>query len=310
MSIDIIGDVHGHCDQLEALLVALGYSNRGGAWHHPNRSAIFVGDFIDRGPQQLKTLNLVRDMVDAGSARAIMANHEFNAIAWATPDPNGSGDFLRSRLGKKGSDNRKHHAAFLDAVVEDSSLHKEWTEWFKTLPLWIDEPSYRVIHACWDQEAVDWMKPKLGDKALLSDELIIAASTKSEKAYQVVETLLKGIEVSLPTGISFTDTMGKERFSSRIKWWNSGHQTYRSAALGSNPELLPDIPIENRTPIATMTKPTFIGHYQLCPAKWPIAPLMPKLACVDFNAGSEGGKMVAYRFDGEQTLLTSSIVAV
>jgi hypothetical protein len=310
MSIDIIGDVHGHCDQLVALLQELGYSELSGAWRHPSRSAVFVGDFIDRGPQQLDVLNMVRRMIDAGTARAIMANHEFNAIAWATPDPNLSGDFLRSRLGKKGSDNRKHHAAFLDAVGENSSLHKEWIDWFKTLPLWIDEPSYRVIHACWDQEAVDWIKPKLGDEALLSDELIIAASTKSEKAYQFVETLLKGIEVSLPTGISFTDKMGKERFSSRIKWWNSGHQTYRSAALGSNPELLPDIPIENRTSIASMTKPTFIGHYQLSPRDWLIEPLMANLACVDFNAGSVGGKMAAYRFDGERTLTADNFVAV
>jgi Calcineurin-like phosphoesterase len=278
MSTDVISDVPGHCDQLAALLVVLGYSNRGGAWRHPSRSAICVGDFIDRGPQQLETLTLVRQMVEAGSALAIMANHEFNAIAWATPDLNGSGDFLRSRLGKKGSDNLKHHAAFLDAVVEDSSLHKEWIEWFKTLPLWIDEPSYRVIHACWDQEAV--------------------------------ETLLKGIEVSLPTGISFTDKMGKERFSSRIKWWDSRHQTYRSAALGIDPELLPDIPIENRTSIAAMTKPTFIGHYQLSPCDWLIEPLIANLACVDFNAGSNVGKMVAYRFDGETTLTADNFVAV
>jgi hypothetical protein len=29
----------------------------------------------------------VRAMIDAGAARAVMGNHELNAIAWATPDP-------------------------------------------------------------------------------------------------------------------------------------------------------------------------------------------------------------------------------
>jgi hypothetical protein len=42
---------------------------------------------IDRGPKQLATVDLVRRMVEAGSARGVMGNHEFNAIAWATPDP-------------------------------------------------------------------------------------------------------------------------------------------------------------------------------------------------------------------------------
>jgi Calcineurin-like phosphoesterase len=310
MSIDIIGDVHGHCDQLEALLVALDYSNRGGAWRHSSRSAIFVGDFIDRGPQQLETLALVRRMVDAGSARAIMANHEFNAIAWATADPNGSGDYLRSRLGKKGEGNKKQHAAFLNEVVEDSNLHKEWINWFKTLPMWIDEPDFRVIHACWDSDAIEWLKPQLCDNLLLSEDLLVAASTKGHKAYDAIERLLKGVEVNLLDSISFKDKMGKERYSSRIKWWNPSLNTYRLSALGIDSDLLPDLPIENWKPIAPMDKPTFIGHYQLCPTKFPIAPLMPKLACVDFNAGSKGGKMVAYQFDGEQTLLTSSIVAV
>ena len=44
------------------------YSHRGSAWRHPDASAIFVGDFIDHAPEQLRTLHLVRDMVEAGSA--------------------------------------------------------------------------------------------------------------------------------------------------------------------------------------------------------------------------------------------------
>ena len=49
-------------------------------WSHPKRVAIFVGDLIDRGPEQLGTLKLVRDMVEMGNARVVMGNHEFNAI--------------------------------------------------------------------------------------------------------------------------------------------------------------------------------------------------------------------------------------
>ena len=73
-------------------------------------------------------------MVDAGSARCVLGNHEFNAIAWATPDPDHEGKFLRDHH-KPG--NREQHQAFLN-VVERTHLQKEITDWFKTLPLWLD----------------------------------------------------------------------------------------------------------------------------------------------------------------------------
>lgn len=82
---DIIGDVHGCADELEALLEKLGYayienSDEGTyhrIYHHPeDRKAIFLGDLIDRGPRILDTIQLVRNMVLAGSAFAIPGNHE------------------------------------------------------------------------------------------------------------------------------------------------------------------------------------------------------------------------------------------
>src|SRR6202034_4398170 len=129
---DVIGDVHGQFDKLVALLTHLGYRDYCGTWRHPDRSVIFVGDLIDRGPKQLATVDLVRRMVEAGSARCVMGNHEFNAIAWATPDPEHPGKFLRDHH-KPG--NREQHQAFLDEV-ECTPHQKEITDWFKTLSLW------------------------------------------------------------------------------------------------------------------------------------------------------------------------------
>ena len=80
---DVIGDVHGHAGVLRGLLAKLGYVERG-AYRHPERQAVFVGDLIDRGPEQLATLRIVRSMVDAGDTLAVLGNHEFNAVAWAT----------------------------------------------------------------------------------------------------------------------------------------------------------------------------------------------------------------------------------
>lgn len=47
---DLIGDIHGHASELVKLLAALGYSKHKGVYKHPERQAIFLGDFIDRGP--------------------------------------------------------------------------------------------------------------------------------------------------------------------------------------------------------------------------------------------------------------------
>lgn len=58
MNYDIIGDIHGHADELIRLLDKLGYKKSNGYYRHPvtERKAIFVGDFIDRGPKIRETL--------------------------------------------------------------------------------------------------------------------------------------------------------------------------------------------------------------------------------------------------------------
>jgi polynucleotide kinase-phosphatase len=74
---DIIGDVHGCCDELEELLHQLGYSrNDGGSWTHPSRKVIFVGDLVDRGPRIVDTLRTVMAMSQAGAALCVPGNHD------------------------------------------------------------------------------------------------------------------------------------------------------------------------------------------------------------------------------------------
>ncbi|USE35456.1 metallophosphoesterase [Endozoicomonas sp. SCSIO W0465] len=90
---DIIGDIHGRADELEALLLKLGYQRQGTVYKHPERKAIFVGDFIDGKGQHRKTVDICRSMVEQESALAVMGNHEFNAICYSIPD--NTGDYLR-----------------------------------------------------------------------------------------------------------------------------------------------------------------------------------------------------------------------
>jgi polynucleotide kinase-phosphatase len=74
---DVIGDVHGCREELEELLVALGYEFAEGSAHHPDgRTALFVGDLVDRGPDTPGVLRLVMAMAAAGDALVVCGNHE------------------------------------------------------------------------------------------------------------------------------------------------------------------------------------------------------------------------------------------
>ena len=81
---DIIGDIHGHADKLEELLLKLGYTKNHKQYSHRERKALFLGDYIDRGPKSHEVLKIVKHMVDGGHAIALMGNHEYNAICFHT----------------------------------------------------------------------------------------------------------------------------------------------------------------------------------------------------------------------------------
>ncbi|SFF89720.1 polynucleotide kinase-phosphatase [Streptomyces mirabilis] len=70
---DIIGDIHGCASELETLLGKLGYVD--GA-HPEGRTAVFVGDLVDRGPDTPGVLRRVMSMVAAGDALCVPGNHE------------------------------------------------------------------------------------------------------------------------------------------------------------------------------------------------------------------------------------------
>ena len=109
---DIIGDIHGHATELHTLLKALDFREIDGTYQHPERSVVFLGDFIDRGDEQLEVLRMVSAMCLKGHARAIMGNHEFNAIGWTVENP--SGGYLR----KHNDIHRDQHQVFLEQVGE------------------------------------------------------------------------------------------------------------------------------------------------------------------------------------------------
>jgi hypothetical protein len=223
---DVIGDIHGHVAKLTELLKHMGYRKHLGAWRHPERKALFVGDFIDRGPDQLETIRIVREMLDAGTAQAIMGNHEFNAIAWYMPDPDYDGEHLRRRIPK----NRKQHEAFLAETENDPRLHTELVEWFLTPPLWLDLPALRVVHACWHPACMAEIEPQLSAGQQMSPALVVAASRRGTMEFRSIETITKGLEIALPPGNTFHDKDGHRRDNVRVRWWDRTADTYRKVS--------------------------------------------------------------------------------
>lgn len=305
MNFDVIGDIHGHYDKLVELLVHLKYQVVHGVWKHPERTAIFVGDLIDRGPRQVATVDLVRAMVDAGAAKCILGNHEFNAIAWATEDLDTSGEFLRSHT-KSG--NCLQHAAFL-AEVEGTPRHDEIVAWFKTLPLWLDLGGLRVVHACWHEESMNVLRPFLGPDHTLTDEAIRRGSRREDSVFRAIEVVCKGPEVPLPLGMSFEDKEGKKRHEVRVRWWRPDARTFRDAAIvppGSEGQV-PNAPLPTEwTGHEYSGSPVLFGHYWFSGVPEVIS---RQFACLDYSV-AKNGPLVAYRWDGEAELRSSKLAWV
>jgi hypothetical protein len=290
----IIGDIHGQADKLERLLRHLGYQEQNGVYQHPSAQVVFLGDFIDRGHQQRRVIDIVRQMVDQGHALAVMGNHEFNAICYHTLHPE-TADPLRPHSKK----NTDQHEAFL----EDYALHDEETKelinWFKKLPVYLevkdaagDQVLFRAVHACWSQAIID------RTLSLLTDEYIIVAAGKGNLAYEDIEVLLKGPEIPLPGGVSFFDKDKNVRHNIRIKWWSSSdNSTYQDIAMvpEGEEENLPTDPIpatQNEYIYPKDAPPVFFGHYWLTEKPQVIR---HNLACLDYSAGKDGA-LVAYHW--------------
>lgn len=305
---DLIGDIHGHAGPLKRLLEKLGYENRHGCYRHPDRQVVFVGDFIDRGPEQREVLKTVMPMIKAGAALAVMGNHEFNALAYHTPDPENKRAWLRPRSNK----NTKQHLEFLREYLDVASEAdlKEVLDFFWTLPAFLDLGDIRVVHACWDEAQREVLKPWFREGNLLTQELLIEGSRKASPVYNAIETLLKGAEMELPNGESFTDKDGHVRYSVRVRWWCNedsrlGDITVPSGLVKGEQANLP-VPKSRLPGYAPDQKPVFFGHYWFDREPEPIS---PNVICLDYSV-AKGGNLVAYQWRGEGALSKDNFVKV
>jgi len=303
---DIIGDIHGHADELVELLDKLGYEEHSGVFHHPKRQVIFCGDFVDRGPQIRDTLRIARSMCEAGSAQAVMGNHELNALALYTPHPTKPGDFLRPRTEK----NLHQHRATMTQL--DPQEMMDSLEWFRQLPVSLDLGNLRVVHACWDPADLKVVAEGMREHGAMTAEFLHQATLPGNPLFDSIERVMKGPEMWLPEGCFMEDKEGNKRPATRIRWFeHPGDHTFATYSMPElrNPELSGlKVPATVRSaPYAATDPPVFVGHYWLA-GRIP-APLSSNIACVDYSV-AKNGLLTAYRHHGESVLRADSFVAV
>lgn len=246
--LDIIGDVHGELDALLALLGRLGVDL---STNTVERPLVFVGDLVDRGPDSVGVVDLVRSLVDDGVASMVLGNHELNVLRGLQKEGNGwllghaDGAWFDGEL-------RRFDAASATAAWRDEAL-----AWFAERPLGLVRDDLRVVHACWDVDGIDRL-PVSGDPALLADAFdemtktelrdrgvverarqerrtvgpiddatrrpksalpFYAALTVAQHARNPVRSMTSGLEHAVPLD-EYAFLGGKWRVTARSPWWD------------------------------------------------------------------------------------------
>ncbi len=283
---DIIGDIHGHAKELKDILQKMGYALKNDVWAHSERKAIFVGDYIDRGPEIREALSIVKSMVDAGKALAIMGNHEYNALAFKYH--NLSGGHIREHSIK----NLMQHYETIKQFKDHDNEWDDYLAWFENLPLYLEKDGLRIVHACWDDSNIDFLK-KLNSP--LTKELLLKAHIQDTQEWKVFEETLKGKEITLPNGEYFIDKDGNIRTECRTRWWlGSTNLTYDQYLFHAPDKVKPqEVSSEDWAEGYNKNTPAvFFGHYWLedeAP-QWQAS----NVCCLDYSVAKKG-KLVAYR---------------
>jgi len=199
-------------------------------WSHPDgRLLLFVGDLIDRGPNGLEVADLVATLVADERALCLLGNHEYNLVGW-----------------------HQGHQPVRDSnrptIADVAARPERWQSalaFFASLPIAVQLPGLRVIHAVWHARCMERVAALLSprpsdvspehdgpprpidrlrggivlcspfrDGALVPDLPDTGVPPSSDSAHEI---LIKGFEE--PATEPFEDPDGKTRDLVRVCWW-------------------------------------------------------------------------------------------
>jgi hypothetical protein len=297
---DIIGDVHGHGDLLEKLLLKLDYTDNGLSFSHPERKAVFCGDFIDRGKENIKALNIVMQMCKHGQALAIPGNHDIAFIQYHTKRK-GTNQYIIPK-------NPHHEIMFRETLREfneNLSFKESYLQWIKNLPLFIEHDLFRVYHGYYHPEI----------RKTLSSNGRIATYNDVLDHFENWSPMADLISKSISLKVSFQSNKGRATEKIRIKWWKPVESDLQpDHFLLHNYKHLSNVQIEETevdayqkfNPYEAHEKPLFLGHFCIHSTHGILA---SNLCIIDLCV-IKTGRLAAYRFDGEKILKKEKIVIV
>ncbi len=221
--IDVVGDIHGELDALHDLLRHSGYCeiNDGTAARHPaGRRLVFVGDYTDRGPDSPGVVRLIRQLCIAGIGQAVLGNHDLNLLLGLRKFDNGW--FW-------GQEFRTSDGHLLPQIFADEATRGEVLDFFASLPVALERPGVRVIHAYWDAAAIELARAATDVVALYREhEARIDAAQRGRSNQDEVDRELAhqlGNPVKLLTSgperraVQPKMSSGKLRRLERAPWW-------------------------------------------------------------------------------------------
>ena len=270
---DIIGDVHGHMAKLDSLLQQLGYQHNGEHYYQDGHCAVFVGDLIDKGPQPAAVLQQVRAMVDSGNALMVIGNHEINWINDAADYTADAQAFIRA------THKHRDRLRISNAYQHDPAALVDMFAWLRRQPLYIDLPQLRVVHACWNEEAIELLQA--AGIECMDDNALDAYRERYSDLYLAIDLVVAGCMHQFPADVP--DNAEFTSLRSRIRWFPLGNIYVNAVELQPLPVKHPPYPAE--------AAPLFFGHYALDGSPDILA---SNLSGVDFSA-AYGRALTAYR---------------
>ena len=234
---DIIGDIHGCFDELIELLEKLGYEISiqpdGDIVVEPprGRKAIFVGDYVDRGPKVAQVLRLIMRMHETGTALCVPGNHDVKlvrALRGKNVKPtHGLAESL-AQLAEESTEFKTHIAEFLDGLVTHYVL---------------DDGKLVVAHAGMKAELQGRASRRVREFAMYgettgeTDEFGLPIRSNWAEAYRGAATVVYGhtpvtqsqwinLTINIDTGCVFGGKLTALRYPEKELISVSAHQTY------------------------------------------------------------------------------------
>jgi hypothetical protein len=137
----IIGDIHGELAALDALL---GHLDE----RYPDHHIVFLGDLADRGPDSPGVIRRVRERM-AGGAQCVLGNHELSVMR-------GKDKKYNRWFFTEGGDWKPKETSgeAVPMLALPTSQRADVAAFFASLPLALERDGLRIVHACWNVDAV------------------------------------------------------------------------------------------------------------------------------------------------------------